>query len=128
MQFYDYSKLHNRKGLPDNYHLTWSYSEATHAYSERFAAVTATGQNAAVVFKGKTLPESFRGLPVLDGDKSDLRHLDKPGHVVGLLAKGKAKTDTSGFVVDTKETTAQKMVRWGLATWEELGGEPSNAL
>jgi len=120
LQWYDYSKLHNRKGLPDNYHLTWSYSEATHAYAERFDAVTKT-LNAAVVFKGKTLPKTFKGLPVLDGDKSDLRHLDPAGHVVGLLAKGKAKSDTSGFVVDTKETTAQKMIRWGLATAEELG-------
>ena len=100
LQFYDYSKLHNRKGLPDNYHITWSYSEATKAYAERFDAVTADGTNAAVVFRGKTLPDFFRGKPVLNGDAHDLRFLDDPHHVVGLLAKGKAKQDTSGFVVD----------------------------
>lgn len=100
LQFYDYTKLHNRKDLPANYHLTWSYSEANKAYAERFDAVTADGTNAAVVFRGKTLPDTFKGKPVLNGDKHDLRFLDKPNHVVGLLAKGKAKQDHSGFVVD----------------------------
>jgi hypothetical protein len=53
----------------------------------------------AVVFRGH-LPTHFRGREVIDGDKSDLINL-RSGHVVvGLLAKGKAKHDTSGFVVD----------------------------
>jgi hypothetical protein len=53
----------------------------------------------AVVFRGE-LPETFRGLPVIDGDKDDLRFLDPKGVVVGLKAKGSAKHDKSGFVID----------------------------
>jgi len=53
----------------------------------------------AVVFR-KRLPTHYMGREVIDGDKSDLDNL-RSGHVVvGLLAKGKAKKDTSGFVVD----------------------------
>jgi hypothetical protein len=36
----------------------------------------------------------------VDGDKSDLRFLDPRAVVVALYAKGKAKKDTSGFVID----------------------------
>jgi len=37
---------------------------------------------------------------VIDGTETDLRFLDEQGVIVGLLAKGKAKKDISGFVVD----------------------------
>jgi hypothetical protein len=37
---------------------------------------------------------------VIDGDRTDLRFLDPSGVIVGLYAKGNAKKDTSGFVVD----------------------------
>ncbi len=56
------------------------------------------GINVAVVFKDK-LPAEFLGFPVIDGDISDTRFLDSQGVIVGLKAKGKAKQDTSGFVV-----------------------------
>jgi hypothetical protein len=42
----------------------------------------------------------FKGLKVIDGDKHDMRFLDKSGVVVGLIEKGEAKKDTSGFVID----------------------------
>ena len=100
LQFYDYSKLHNRKGLPDNYSLTWSYSEASKAYSDRLGDVINSGINAAAVFRDK-LPASFKGVPVIDGDKHDLRFLDPAGVIVGLRPKGKAVYDQSGFVIDT---------------------------
>ena len=45
------------------------------------------------------LPKKFRGLDCIDGDKDDLRFLDPQGVCVWLSAKGKAKKDTSGFVV-----------------------------
>ena len=103
VQFYDYTKDVSRayKTLPDNYHLTLSYSEANDEYAERVAmAVADTGRNMAVVFRNRhAIPATFRGFPVLDGDKDDLRFLDKPGHVVALYAKGDAKRDTTGFVV-----------------------------
>jgi hypothetical protein len=36
---------------------------------------------------------------VINGDESDLRFLDDPNVVVGLKAKGRARRDRSGFVV-----------------------------
>jgi len=102
LTFYDYTKLHNRKGMPDNYSLTWSYSEASKPYSARLGDVIKSGMNAAAVFRNK-LPASFKGVPVVDGDKHDLRFLDEKGVIVGLKAKGKAVTDQSGFVIDATE-------------------------
>jgi hypothetical protein len=53
----------------------------------------------AVVF-ANGLPPIWKGFPVIDGDVSDLRFLDPRGTVVGLKAKGAARKDTSGFVVE----------------------------
>jgi hypothetical protein len=39
-------------------------------------------------------------MSVVDGDISDIRYREPQGVVVALSAKGKAKSDTSGFVVD----------------------------
>lgn len=100
LTFYDYTKLHNRKGLPENYSLTWSYSQASKPYSDRLASVIKSGINAAAVFRGR-LPARFAGFPVVDGDQHDLRFLDPQGVIVGLKAKGKAVRDQSGFVIDT---------------------------
>jgi len=53
-----------------------------------------------VVFrKEQDIPSTFRGIPVVSGDNSDVRHLDDDGVIVGLYAKGKAKLDATGFVV-----------------------------
>ena len=38
------------------------------------------------------------GFDVINGDESDLRFLDKQGVVVGLIEKGLAKKDETGFV------------------------------
>ena len=95
--FYDYTKIPTRKvSHIKNYHLTWSYSEANDKYAKLFDKVQC---NKAVVFR-KELPETFKGLKVINGDKHDMRFLDEPNVVVGLLAKAKAKKDYSGFVVD----------------------------
>ena len=98
VQFYDYTKIPTRKvdKIP-NYHLTWSYSEANDKYAKMFDQVP---NNKAVVFRTKDLPSMFRGLEVIDGDTHDMRFLDKPNSVVGLKAKGQAKKDYSGFVID----------------------------
>lgn len=95
VQFYDYSKHTNRHDLPANYHLTLSRSETNE--SECLSHL-ANGGNVAVVFSGK-LPETWNGYRVISGDDDDLRFLDPANVVVGLTAKGKAKKDTSGFVV-----------------------------
>ena len=99
VQWYDYTKIANRRNVPDNYHLTWSYSGANPKYSDMMSTAVANGMNVAVVFRTKgTIPASFKGLPTVDGDKNDLRFLDPKGVAVALYAKGKAKYDTSGFV------------------------------
>ena len=97
VQFYDYTKIPTRKidHIP-NYHLTWSYSEANEKYAKLFDKVK---HNKAVVFNG-ILPSMFKELKVIDGDKTDMRFLDEPNSVVGLKAKGKARQDTSGFVIN----------------------------
>ena len=104
IQFYDYTKdiKRVRKALPDNYHLTLSYSEASTRYSDMVLDQMCKhqGHNMAVVFRDKDkIPKTYMGFKVVDGDKDDLRFLDPKGVVVALYAKGKAKQDTSGFVI-----------------------------
>ena len=100
VQFYDYTKIANRRKVPDNYHLTWSYSAANAAYAAQSVVAKLNGMNIAVVFRKKQdIPATFLHLPTIDGDRDDMRFLDPKGVVVALYAKGKAKKDTSGFVV-----------------------------
>lgn len=97
VQFYDYTKILNRK-VSSNYHLTFSAADGN---DKDVIKAISQGYNVAVVFgikKGQALPEEYLGLPVFDGDESDLRFLDPRGVIVGLYAKGKAKKDTTGFV------------------------------
>jgi len=102
VQFYDYTKnpmraIANAKGEhPANYSLTFSRSGLNDAACRD---VLAAGGNVAVVFATHDFPSTFLGAPVIDGDADDLRPLDPRGVVVGLKAKGRAKKDTSGFVV-----------------------------
>jgi len=96
IQFYDYTKIVGRKNIPSNYQLTFSRAESNEM-DTRLAA--SAGFNVAVVFSTKVLPTVYMGRPVFNGDESDLRFLDPKGVIVGLYAKGKAKKDTSGFVV-----------------------------
>lgn len=96
VQFYDYTKLPGRK-TPPNYHLTVSYSGADASYADK---VLRSEHNVAVVFRDK-VPAVWLGRQVIDGDKDDRRFADIKGRViVGLKAKGRAKGDDSGFVVD----------------------------
>lgn len=98
VQFYDYTKMLNRKvqAYP-NYHLTFSRAESNDRDVEK--AITA-GMNVAVVFD--EMPKRYMGKRVVNADTDDLRFLDPKGVVLGLTAKGRAKKDTSGFVVRTK--------------------------
>jgi len=100
VQFYDYTAILGRKvKCISNYSLTFSKKESNDM-DVRLAA--SNGMNVAVVFstkKGKEMPATYIGRPVFNGDESDLRFLDPKNVVVGLYAKGKAKKDSSGFVV-----------------------------
>ena len=49
-----------------------------------------------------SLPKTYLGFPVVDGDESDLRFKDKKGVIVALMEKGLAKKDETGFVVEPK--------------------------
>lgn len=106
VMFYDYTKIAKRmdKILPDNYHLTWSYSAANERYERQIDTIP-SHSNVAVVFRDKAtlekaIAQGFRGRPVINADKHDMRFLDTRGTISGLYAKGKAKQDDSGFVVD----------------------------
>tara|TARA_R100000951_G_scaffold97740_1_gene87460 strand:- start:1 stop:606 length:606 start_codon:yes stop_codon:yes gene_type:complete len=100
VQFYDYTKISNRKVADyPNYHLTWSYSNANPEYAKLLDKIIEGGMNVAVVFRSEYKKSLWCTYPVVDGDKDDLRFLDPKGrHIVALYAKGRAKKDTSGFV------------------------------
>lgn len=105
VQFYDYTKLANRRGLPVNYHLTFSLADGNVSKARE---ALLNGLNVAVVFRDVAartfyMETDFMGRQVVDGDETDLRFLDPKGVIVGLYAKGNAKRDTSGFVIDQPE-------------------------
>jgi len=104
VMFYDYTKspaILRSAASVDNWQVTASYSEASIKYARMITkAADESAANLAVVFRTKELPETFLGRPVIDGDESDVRFMDPRGVIVGLKAKGSAKKDDSGFVVD----------------------------
>lgn len=97
IQFYDYTKNFKRfdKKLPTNYHLTFSLSESNKRHALKLAD---NGVNVAAVFGGKSLPTMWNSKKVINGDNHDLRFLDEKNTIVGLIAKGQARKDNSGFV------------------------------
>lgn len=103
VQFYDYTKSAARmqhylesSDFPKNYHLTFSRSESN---AKDVESVLNGGGNVAAVFRDR-LPKTWQGKEVIDGDEHDLRFLDKRGVIVGLVEKGLAKKDATGFVIN----------------------------
>lgn len=102
--FYDYTKILSKavkyasESLPSGhrYVVTFSRSEVNEA--EALEALR-SGANVAAVFNGE-LPDNWQGFEVIDGDASDVVMLENSGKVLGLKAKGKAKADRSGFVIN----------------------------
>ncbi len=89
VQFYDYSKDINKalNNTQANYHITFSRSESNGPDVQRALDAKI---NIAVVFKGKTLPKTYLGAKVINGDKTDLRFLEgNKGVIVGLKARAK---------------------------------------
>lgn len=93
VQFYDYTKNPIRmdkylKGqMPNNYHLTFSYSGDN--LEECYDVLEKNG-NVTIVFKlkkGQSLPKTWNGYRIIDGDVSDYRPDDAQGVVVGLKYK-----------------------------------------
>lgn len=99
--FYDYTKIPSKAGRRTlksghEYVVTFSRSEDNEADALK---ILSDGGLVAVVFSGE-LPSEWNGFPVYDGDERDDLMLDiKGAGVLGLKAKGKARKDTSGFVV-----------------------------
>jgi hypothetical protein len=109
IRFFDYTKVVARmwqflsgqadeRPWPENYHLTFSLSEKNRSDAQ---ALLRQGGNVAVVF-WPSVPKSWKGFRVIDGDRHDARFFDPEGVVVGLSAKGIASEDRSGFVVRTR--------------------------
>ena len=97
--FYDYTKRVERIGkTPDNYKLMFSYSGKA-SYRKQVEEAYDKGVPIAVVFRGK-FPRKFLGRDVVQGDLSDLTNVQSGKVVVGLKAKGPAKKNDNGFVVD----------------------------
>jgi len=112
VQFYDYTKSFRRaiafaKGeLPKNYHLTFSLAEnnATLANLALDAGVNVAAVVSGLKSRTIVLPASTIERKIFDADRHDLRFTDRKasdgkGRVGILTAKGKAKKDTSGFVL-----------------------------
>jgi hypothetical protein len=97
--FYDYTKHDikiRKKALKiTNYHLTFSRSENN---ENKAISYLINGLNSAFVFSGQ-IPKKYKGFKVFNGDDTDLRFLDPKNVIIGLLAKGQAKKDNSGFVI-----------------------------
>jgi hypothetical protein len=100
--FYDYTKHPSRRlagKTAGNYDLTYSFSGVTPKAISLKGLINPDNHRAAVVFhRREDIPATFRGWPVVDGDDTDVRHIEPRGVVVALYAKGKAKHDQSGFV------------------------------
>ena len=105
IQFYDYTKApHNkRKNLPDNYDLTYSYSDKKEALQEALEHLKNKTARVSVVFSDD-LPKTWNGYKVINADKTDLRFLEPKNVICGLKFKGSKKAlkkgIKSGFVVE----------------------------
>jgi hypothetical protein len=97
IKFYDYTKNINivKKYAGTSYHLTFSKSETNDIQVQQALEL---GANVAAVFS-HTLPATYLGYHVVDGDLTDYRPEDGKNVIVGLIAKGPAKKDKSGFVI-----------------------------
>jgi hypothetical protein len=99
--FYDYTKIRQKAGrrvLPSGHRYTVAFSRSESNELEA-VEVLRSGGIAAVVFKD--MPKTWNGFRVVDGDERDDLMLDVRGAVVlGLKAKGQARRDKSGFVIE----------------------------
>jgi hypothetical protein len=102
VQFYDYTKHPSRNldgKTAGNYDLTYSFSAITPKTISIKGLTNTANQRTAVVFQNRAdIPETFRGWTVIDGDDTDVRHIEPVGVVVALYAKGKARKEKNGFV------------------------------
>lgn len=102
--FYDYTKVLQKalrfasSTLPSGHRYVVTFSRCEDNEEDALTALK-FGANVAAVFRHE-LPKTWRGFRVVDGDASDLEMTKYQGVILGLKAKGKAKKDTSGFVLN----------------------------
>lgn len=95
---YDYTAIPGKvkKYLGTKYYVTLSRKEDN---EQDVMNVLNAGGNVSIVFRNE-LPNTYKGFKVIDGDKTDLEMTKHKNVVLGLKAKGDAKKDTTGFVVN----------------------------
>ena len=99
LHFYDYTKILGKvKKYANDKNYTLTFSRAEDNEKDIFEAIN-YGANVSAVFSGD-LPKQYKGIPVYDGDKTDNEMLKFKSVILGLKAKGKAKKDTTGFVIN----------------------------
>lgn len=110
--YYDYTKNYNKMlnflegKLPKNYHVTFSRSEINDKES---LDVLNKGGNVAYVFhKTIKMPEKLFGYTVFNGEEDDLRFLNHHG-VIGLVSKGRANKDDTGFVIRSENFESETL-------------------
>ena len=98
VEIYDYTKdlFKINNNTDSDYHLTYSRTELDS--DEAITDLLRSGISVAIVFRDYP-PTQYLGHKVINGDLHDLRFLDPSGVIVGLKAKGRAKKDTTGFVI-----------------------------
>jgi hypothetical protein len=106
-RMFDYTKYRTRRGrLAPNYTAHYSVSERDSYSDVQPGDVVVVDQQQGTSREGRPLPETWAGMPVIDGDyeHGDMRFLDseRPDAVVLLRAKGKVCKSMigseSGFV------------------------------
>lgn len=109
VQFYDYTKNPAKfKNLPDNYHLTFSYSGRN---KQECFDLLSKGFNIATIFDVKKiadLPKTFMGYPVVSGDITDYRVKDGKGLIIGLKFKRIADRDAQRKVINSVFVVKEK--------------------
>lgn len=99
-RFYTYTKDLARMTTNTREDMTYSISERQRT-PDQVAALLADGHRLAMVADWPTLPKTWRGYPVVNGEKSDLRYRDPAPSLVILRPKGKARElmpRAAGFV------------------------------
>ena len=95
--FYDYTAILGKikKYINTSYSLTLSRKEDN---ENEIIEALKLGGNVAAVFRDD-LPTKYKGFDVVNGDSSDLEMIYNKNVILGLKAKGEAKKDTTGFVI-----------------------------
>lgn len=118
IQFYDYTKNPQKfKNIASNYHLTMSYTGKNWQTCEMLLQ---QGFNVAVVFdvkRNKTLPQTFNGYKVVNGDLTDYRPLDGKGVIVGLRYKYLGDKNVNDYIRQTCFVVKPQTLLNGLITF-----------